>query len=89
MKKKKTTEEMLCAIEPPAHMTFGCPPDWTYKDLPRMAPKVWVELLECLGEANYRILTRVHAAKGAVRGQIMISPEGMLNLETLARPQDH
>jgi len=53
---------------------------WVYRDLPgRLSPEMWDTLIETLGDGNYRILAMT-ITSDYVRGQFMISPEGMKNL---------
>lgn len=66
---------------------------WIYKDLPKMLPALWDELMGVIGEGNYRLLTMAEYRRGdqtLVRGQILISPSGIANIraQTTARRED-
>lgn len=56
---------------------------WTYRDMPRVTPEVFAEYLEIVGAENVKFLTfaTYKSESGeAVRGQHMISPQGVKNL---------
>lgn len=52
-------------------------PGWTYRDLPRMAPAFMDAFVDLVGEEHLRWITSARYPDGSVRGQVMISPEGM------------
>lgn len=55
---------------------------WVYRDIPtRFSHKMWNRFLEILGEENYVILVKsVSIVDDWIRGQFLISPQGMKNL---------
>ena len=61
---------------------------WVYRDLPRMTTEAMDIVLGIIGEGNYEFLTFAEYPDEehgkAVRGQVMISPDGTKNLERYA-----
>jgi len=57
---------------------------WVYRDLPRMTEGAMEKILSVIGEENVKWLTRARYPNTehgvAVRGQILINPQGMQNL---------
>ena len=53
---------------------------WAYRDVPRMTQDAWKLLMGIIGADNVELLSFANYGT-AVRGQMMISPEGMVNLE--------
>ena len=64
-------------------------PDWEYRDVPWTDDEVFQRLVDGIGESNIKVLamTRVKG-KGRVRGQILISPQGMVNLIALKESEE-
>ena len=64
-------------------------PDWIYYDLPQMSPEYWVKLTdEIIGPSNLCFLTMAHTTNSSgewLRGQILISPQGMDNIREYKR----
>lgn len=63
--------------------------DWQYRDTPPMLVQFWDELLGIIGEGNYRLLTLMERTvkdndRLYKRGQMLISPAGIQNLEIRA-----
>ena len=54
---------------------------WTYRDLPRMTKRCLDDLIGVLGESNIKFITFADYGNNSVRGQVMISPDGMNNLK--------
>lgn len=69
------------ALVPPELKAQG----WVYRDMPgRCTPDAWKLLLSIIGDGNYRILimSQGRADDGPwVRGQMVISPLGMENMQ--------
>lgn len=57
--------------------------DWHYKDLPRMTPALMETFRAIVGEENAKWLTFADYGN-SVRGQLLISPQGMQNLQEWA-----
>lgn len=62
---------------------------WEYRDTPPMLSAFWDELLQAIGEGNYRLLTFVERTykdddRLFKRGQMFISPAGLKNLKDRA-----
>jgi len=58
---------------------------WVYRDFPAVSLKCWQEVLSIAGEGNLRLLvmtiiTRKGDPTKYVRGQALVSPEGMSRL---------
>ena len=54
---------------------------WVYKDIPgRLSYEMWDHLLDIIGDGNFRVLA-MSVGEDWKRGQLMISPNGMKNLE--------
>lgn len=55
---------------------------WVYRDIPgRFSHEMWDKFLGLLGEGNYVILAKSESeADDWVRGQFLISPDGMKNM---------
>jgi len=66
-------------------------PGWTYRDLPRMTPELMEKFQEVAGDENLHWITFAQYTKNtedginSVRGQVLISPEGVINLSTYAK----
>lgn len=60
-------------------------PGWAYRDLPNMLPEYMDQLLDWVGSKDYEFITfseRVWPdGHATVRGQVLISPEGMDRLK--------
>lgn len=52
---------------------------WVYRDLPRMAPEYFDELINLIGDENIVWLSLANYGSSK-RGQMLISPEGMERL---------
>lgn len=80
----------LPAGEPVAGKTYRAD-GWAYIDPPtRFSPEMWTYFLSLIGEENYVILaksagTSPHDGLPFVRGQLLVSPEGMENMKKSAR----
>ncbi|GAA0768600.1 hypothetical protein [Brevundimonas olei] len=57
---------------------------WVYRDLPRMAPEYFDQLIDLVGESNIVWLTKADYGDTR-RGQLLISPEGMRNIAAYNR----
>lgn len=62
---------------------------WKYRDTPPMLGQFWDELLGIIGDGNYRLLTLMERTykdddRLYKRGQMLISPAGIKNLEVRA-----
>lgn len=66
---------------------------WVYRDWSRMLPEFWSELLAVIGPDNYKLLTqstyRPPDGPVTMRGQMMISPDGVANLKAYAEKRRH
>jgi hypothetical protein len=60
---------------------------WEYRDLPRMTPKAMEKFVGIVDEKEIQWLTRVCYENGAVRGQLLISPQGMRNMKSFVASQ--
>lgn len=63
---------------------------WKYLDLPaRFAPDIWDFMLEVMGPENHQVLATTQgtlpSGKPYVRGQLMVSPTGMRNMNEWAK----
>lgn len=60
-------------------------PGWAYRDLPNMLPEFWFQLLDWIGVDEYKLITQAERTwpdgVETIRGQILISPIGLKNLE--------
>lgn len=67
---------------------------WAYLDPPtRFSPDMWDYFLSLIGEGEYVILARTSGThqkdgKPYVRGQVLISPAGMENLEKISKANE-
>ncbi len=57
-------------------------PGWTYKDLPRMGPELFYKFIEIAGDENLHWITMANYGY-TLRGQVLISPDGMKNLASV------
>lgn len=57
---------------------------WVYRDLPRMTPEYFDQLIDLVGESNIVWLTKADYGDSR-RGQLLISPEGMRNIAAYNR----
>jgi hypothetical protein len=55
-------------------------PDWVYRDLPKMSKAFADKFEKIVGVENIHRITWAEYPSGAVRGQILISPDGMKRL---------
>lgn len=53
--------------------------DWHYRDLPRMTPRLMTLFREQVGEENLKWITFADYGESQ-RGQVLISPEGMVRI---------
>lgn len=60
-------------------------PGWHYRDLPNMSPESWEKLKAIIGGENIEPITWAERTwpdgKFTVRGQILISPEGLKRMQ--------
>lgn len=60
-------------------------PGWKYRDIPWMTEELWNLFIDTLGLGNYVLVASTsgkHPEHGNIcRGQFMIGPQGMANLE--------
>jgi hypothetical protein len=54
-------------------------PNWVYRDLPRMLPALMDEFKMVVGDENLQWVTWADYGR-TVRGQVLISPDGMKRL---------
>jgi hypothetical protein len=57
-------------------------PGWVYRDLPRMVPELFYKFIELAGDENLHWITFANYGY-ALRGQVLISPDGMKNLASV------
>ena len=82
--------EMDDIIARGAREHFGVGDDWEYRDLPKMQETLMLEFIQTVGEENLRWITTAKYPTGLVRGQILISPEGLRRVqEYIKKVDDH
>jgi hypothetical protein len=70
-------------------------PDWSYRDLPKVTTEVFQAFVDHVGEENLFWITKAsyepkdsNDGPTLVRGQVLISPEGMKRVEEFEESKD-
>lgn len=61
-------------------------PGWTFRDLPRMSLDVYEKLINVIGIDNIHYLAQT-VSGDTIRGQVLISPDGISNLKQFNEEQ--
>lgn len=75
---------MVHEIEQKVFQEMMGTPDWSYRDLPKMPPELFQEFCDVAGSENLKWITTATyeiGGKKLRRGQVMISPKGLQNMQ--------